>query len=344
MSITINEYKEKMESIKGMTIAIVYVFEGDTTAGYAHYDAWKADVISSWLLACQELSCLPLVMDLRTFIHKAMDNTLPHIDFVVNLNNGTYSLSTLGLLPSVCSYLGLPCIPCDAFQIIAGEEKRVANLVANKCGIQLPREIAPSTPGGIYRPLGLGSSRGVTRNNKNADCVRGLYQEFIPGFDMTTPIMYNPLTGNLETLSPVLYLPDSKNTSWFLGETEKDNHAGYTKTVVNLTEEAKEHYLLMCKWYGIRTFCRIDARVYCEDYSDLSDMIDSPIPTNRIRFLEINPMPTVKEGINFHTALKLTDKNQPLGQCIDMYFTETSNATYTGFILSSAMLSLRAKY
>ena len=107
------QYKETLCSIYGKTIAIVYIFEGDEAEGYKHYEIWKSDVISSWMFAVEELHCMPLIMDMRTFVQKAMNNTLPYIDYVINLNNGTLNISVLGVVPSICNFLNIPCIPCD---------------------------------------------------------------------------------------------------------------------------------------------------------------------------------------------------------------------------------------
>ena len=65
-------------------------------------------------VAVEELHCMPLIMDIRTFGSKAMNNTLPYIDYVINLNNGTINISVLGVVPSICNFLNIPCIPCDA--------------------------------------------------------------------------------------------------------------------------------------------------------------------------------------------------------------------------------------
>ena len=128
---TKEEFKNALHRIQGKTIAVVYIFEGEQGEGFEHYDIWQSDVISEWLYAIQQNHCRPLIMDVRTFILKAMSQTLPEIDFVLNLNNGNKVLSTLGLVPSVCSFLNIPCIPCNTVSIIAGEHKGIANYVAS---------------------------------------------------------------------------------------------------------------------------------------------------------------------------------------------------------------------
>ena len=129
------EYMSFFEKIRGKTIAIVYIFEGENAPGFKHYWIWKSDIITGWMNAVQELECLPFILDVRTFIQKAINQTLPHIDFVLNLNCGSYDLSSMSLVPSMCSFLSIPCIPCDACSILTSENKRISNLIAMAKGI-----------------------------------------------------------------------------------------------------------------------------------------------------------------------------------------------------------------
>ena len=46
---TRKEYENMLSKIEGSTIAVVYVFQGDSTPSFQHYDPWKSDVISDWL-------------------------------------------------------------------------------------------------------------------------------------------------------------------------------------------------------------------------------------------------------------------------------------------------------
>ena len=225
---TRKEYENMLSQIEGSTIAVVYVFQGDNTSSFQHYDPWKSDVISDWLNAIQELHCMPFILDVRTFAQKALNGTLPHIDYVVNLNAGTKELSVLGLIPSICSFINVPCIPSNAVSTLVGENKYISNLLAYALNTIVPKEIESTDPNGIFRPLNLGSSRGVQKTFPSQNIPSEyLYQEFIPGFDMTIPFMYNPLSEQVDILPPIMYCPDIIDTKWFLGEKEKDSHIGY---------------------------------------------------------------------------------------------------------------------
>ncbi len=219
----INAYKEELRNIAGKTIAVVYIFEGESEPGAQHYAVWQADVISAWIKAIQEIHCMPLILDVKTFVNKAMNGTMPRLDYVINLNNGTKDLSALGLIPSTCAFIGVPCIPCNAFTALLGENKLVSNTIARTLDVNTPADLANSCDSEINRPISFGSSIGVVKGQRSTQS--GLYQEFIPGFDMTTPLLYHPLHHQMEVLPPIMYQPNNGDPQWFLGAVEKQQHS-----------------------------------------------------------------------------------------------------------------------
>lgn len=102
------KFIQNLNSIQGSIIAVVYTFEGENAPGFKHYDVWRSNVIADWINAINEIGCKPYIIDVRTFISKAMMDTLPHLDFIINLNAGNINLDNLGLIPSVCSFLNIP--------------------------------------------------------------------------------------------------------------------------------------------------------------------------------------------------------------------------------------------
>lgn len=334
------DYKERLKLLFGKTIAIIYIFEGEDAPGYEHYETWKTDVISSWMFAVEELHCLPLVMDVRTFVQKAMNRTLPYIDYVINLNNGSKNISTLGLVPSVCSFFKIHCIPCDTTTVVCGEHKKISNIIAKSVGLNVPKILQSTDNTGIVRPIGLGSSLGVRRGFDNSLKKQDvIYQEFIKGFDITTPLLFNPITDELEVLPAVLYTPNQFNVEWFLGEEEKRLHQGYIKRTVQLSENAQKKYISLAKEMGIYSYCRIDARLHCESRDDFEHLVNKRIPLEKLFFLEINSMPTIKNNINFHTSIDNLEKEHLLFTCYEIYKELITKPTHTGFILSCSMLS-----
>lgn len=325
--------------ILGRTIGVVYTFEGEDAPGFEHYHVWQSDIISKWLLAIQELKCRPLIMDVRTFIDKAISNTLPNIDYVLNLNCGSCELSPMALIPSVCGFLNIPCIPCDSTAILAGENKLMSNLLAQATGIQIPQTLNNKIKGGIFRPLNLGSSTGVKREFSGQ--TDGLYQEFINGYDITTPIVYNPIIQKMDIMPTVLYVAENDNVEWYLGEENKSSRSGFIrKTIYDLSEELKEKYLVLTQNMSINTFCRIDARIKCDSPNDLKSLLKHPLQLKDIYFIEINPMPTVWINNAFsHSFLEIQSTHSYF-----KYIKELQNVVpqcnLHNFLLSIAMLSL----
>lgn len=336
-------YSEMIEAIKGKTIAIVYVYEKDSAPGAQRYDAWKGDVLAGWIQAVYELKALPLVMDVRTFIEKTAYKTLPKIDYVINLSNGCYELSTLGLVPSICSYWSIPCIPCNASTLLIGENKYISNIIAGNCGLEVPKTLDITDESGITRPFCYGSSHGVRRGNYSL-AHESFSQEFVPGFDITIPIMYNPLTERLSTLPAVAYRPHNYDPEWFLGEDQKKTHSEYAKQIINIDALSQDLLIKTAESFGITTFCRIDTRHSCSSSEEMKEIFNNGITTKSLKFIEINPLPTIKNEINFLTSLKGIDSTHPIYTCLKVYKNNIDNHSLVGFILCCSIIAITAKH
>ena len=330
------EIKNELIFLRGKTIAIVYIFEGDNGSGFEHFFIWKSNIISLWLNAVQELNCYPLILDVRTFVDKAINNTLPHIDYVLNLNSGTYNLSTMALVPSICSSINVPCIPCCATTIVTGEHKELSNLIANSLGLKIPKNIDKNMNNGIFRPINLGNSLGVERRFN--DRIKGIYQKFIEGYDITTPIVYNPSTERMELLPTIIYIPDCFDTNWYNGDIAKKTRSGYKFETVKLDKKLKAKYLELVDVLSINSFCRIDARVK-------SNKINQKIKSVEFEdtyFIEINVMPTIREYNNFVCSYNLLNENSTYKNFFDAYNEIfDKKPSLNSFLLSNSMLSLK---
>lgn len=336
------QYIEMMQSIKGKTIAIVYIFEGEDAPGFQHYHVWKSDVISLWMNAVQSLHGMPLILDVRTFVEKSLNNTLPKVDYVINLNCGSYELSPMSLVPATCSFIGVPCIPCDAVTIVTGENKRLSNLIAKGIGLNVPQELHPDDPHGIFRPLNMGSSYGVIRGHVSDKDTDGLYQEFLPGYDITTPIVYNPLKGDMDLLPSIIYLPDSEDLNWYFGSEEKSTGKGYRRAILPiLSKQLKQTYLKLVHTMGIRTYCRIDARVHCDSTAMAKELPKKPLGLENLYFIEINPMATIKQNNSFGFSFSSIAKDDEFYQCVKMHTELIGDSSVHSFLLSCSMLALK---
>lgn len=340
---TMKEYHKLLDDIRGKVIAIVYNFEKEMAPGYSIYESWKSDVISSWMVAVDELGAIPLILDARTFISKVVNNTMPEVDYVINLCNGIKDISVLGAVPAICAFAALPCIPNSAKTIMLGEDKRISNHLATFSGINIPRETQIESVNGIIRPISLGSSIGVRKTPSPYPSFDYICQEFIKGYDITIPIMYNPLCNDFEVLPGVIYLPNNANPDWFLGEKEKLLHKEYEKVCIKIPVVIQEHILKLVKLFQVDTYCRIDTRIRTDKILTRDDVQDFSFGLDDTFFLEINTMPTIKEGINFHTSIANMASGSKLETAFKMYHCYVKSSSTTGFILSSSILALDSK-
>ncbi|MDE6913580.1 MAG: hypothetical protein K2P35_07785 [Lachnospiraceae bacterium] len=335
------DFSKELPQLYGKVIAVVYIFEGEDAKGFEHYHVWRSDVISGWLNAIQALHGLPLILDVRTFVEKAVNRTLPHIDFVLNLNCGSCSLYPMGLVPSVCGFLSIPCIPCDTVSIIAGEDKYLANLIAKARGLRVPDELDPSDTRGIYRPLNYGSSVGVQRGVCPAAYRDGTYQEFIHGYDITTPMVYDPLSGTMGILPTVMIAPDEIDTDWFYGESANKTGTGYHRNIIPpFSDELNALYRDVVRAFSISTFCRIDARIKCEAAKDLPQLLQKPLGAEDVYFLEINSMPSIRNANNdFKYSFEHIVQGSSLDLCLESMKQLWGAVDLPLFLLACSMLS-----
>lgn len=335
-------YESIIKSIKGKTIAIVYIFEKEDAPGFDHFLVWKNEIISGWLNAVYELECLPFIIDVRTFIQKASNNSLPLIDYVINLNSGCYKLSTMSLIPSLCSFMDIPCIPCDAVAILTSENKRISNLIARGMDLCIPENLKVSSLDGVFRPINLGNSIGLKRGHSDSFVIDGVYQKFIPGYDVTIPIAFNPCTNNLDLLPPILYLPKSLDPNWIYDEDEKINDNGFTAMpFLNIEESAKHELVNFSQVFPIQSFGRIDARIQCNEELLSEKIVEKPFSLNNLFFIEINSMPTIEQGDAFDLSFNAVMRNtqHSFHNCCDGYKKLINNPTINGFLLSCSIAS-----
>ena len=83
----------------------------------------------------------------------------------------------------------------------------------------------------------------------------GLYQEFIQGYDITTPIVYNPYIDEMDFMPTVIYIPAEADSNWFLGEKFKETRSGFKREAIfSLSDKLKNTYLALTKIYQSTLF------------------------------------------------------------------------------------------
>lgn len=335
------DLNKALDLVKGKTIAIVYIFENEEAEGYKHFYIWKNEILTNWISAIYEINCIPYIMDLRTFMYKASNNSLPKIDFVLNLNNGCFDLSTMSLVPSICSFLHIPCVPCNSIAMLTCENKLISNNIVRNTHINVPKDIDNYRDAGIFRPKALGNSLGV----KIGSCFndKGVFQEFIPGYDVTIPFLFNIESQKIEAMPSTIYLPHSLDPKWIYNEETKFNDQGFTtKNLEIKNDEIIDELSKMLEVFEINTFARIDARIKSSSKKLSKNINNNDISINNFYFIEINSMPTIEIDDGFDLAFHHINEspNNSFYNCAKEYKKNISNPTTNGFVLLSAVLSI----
>lgn len=334
------DLKSTLNFVKGKTIAIVYIFEKEKAEGYKHFYIWKNEIITNWINAVYELNCIPYIMDLRTFMYKASNNSLPKIDLVLNLNNGCLELSTMSLVPSICAFLHIPCVPCNSISILSCENKLISNYIVRNTQINVPADINNNDIG-IYRPKAFGNSTGI-KIGKSCN-GNGVFQEFIPGYDITIPFLFNSENKKIEAMPSTIYLPHTLDPNWIYNEETKFNDKGFK--VINIEIQDKsiiDELLKILDILEVNTFARIDAQIKTANKKLSENINTNQISLDNFFFIEINAMPTIEIDDGFDLAFHhiLNSKTNSFYNCAKEYINNVNKPTINGFVLLNSIISL----
>lgn len=222
------------------------------------------------------------------------------------------------------------------------ENKHISNIIAAANKINVPEYLPLSNNNGIFRPLNLGSSIGV-KIGKSDDCP-GVYQEFIPGYDITIPVVYNPYINSLDLLPPILYFPNSQNPNWIYNFEEKycENENFIKHPLLNVESNTKRILLKFAKTFPITTFGRIDGRIKCKDILLSKDILQKTLVLDDFFFIEMNSMPTIENNDSFDMAFKAAQNytEYSIHPAVEQYCKAVKHASMIGYVLSSSIISL----
>jgi hypothetical protein len=320
-----NRFKEFLGILNRFIVGIVYSFEPSKNITKIWYDKWRTDVISSYGYALENLGATPYYIDVDSFCRQASSSTLPLLDCIFNLNAGITPISNWAFVPSVARWHNIPTCPCESDTIIIGESKDISYLIAKEERFNIPncyslQEIRhlPLSTEIIKKPLYLGGSVGIelikpsarlSSNMNDKDDV--IYEEFISGYDLTVPVVFNPMTNDLSTCPAILYLPSCRESHlWFHNEKTKRTFKGYKKKTIILPNKVNMKIQRLAQRFNIQTFCRLDFRL--KRTVPVKDIRGNDISSDDIFFMEINPMPTLRFGINMLQSIEAIDEEHAL--------------------------------
>lgn len=313
-----DDFGEFLDSIRGAAVAVVYSFAHASSPQEIWYDRWHSEVLSAYGISLQALDLEPFYIDVTSFGRQAFSGNLPPLLAAINLNAGIRPISNWALVPSIAQWSGIRVLPCPADVIIAGERKDLSYLLAQNAGLPVPADFPQSALAQLgsreilVKPRDLGGSEGIqkARASQLQMTREGmLYQEFIPGYDITVPVVLNPITKKFTTLPGIIYLPNHPcPPSWIHDKQTKLTGGGYSKRAVTLPSSMASKLSQFASDFGITTFCRLDLRLRTTPDADPPSTIDPAA----LVFIEINPMPTIRPNINFVNSIKSMQKTDSL--------------------------------
>lgn len=308
-AISADMFADRIIALRGASAAVVYGFSAASSPAKVWYDQWRSEVISSYGLALEALGVHPLFLDVTSFCRQALAKELPPLIGAFNLNAGITPIHHWCMVPSVAAWCGVTPYPVHADVLIANERKDLAALVAASVGLISPlqydrpslRALAPGTPL-ILKPRDLGGSVGVRRvspseaDRKLRAEPTAIVQDFVPGLDITVPVVFHPTTGRHRAPAGILYLPDgAEGIHWMHDRGSKTRTQGYRKQVVPIPAELEARIAAFAAVAELGAFSRVDLRIATTNLHWQGDALWQ----SQIYFLEVNPLPTLRKGINF---------------------------------------------
>ncbi len=304
------KFCERIAAFRGKAAAVVYGFSGRSSFTQIWYDQWRSAVISSYGQALEELGVHPYFVDARTFASQALDGSIPQMVCAFNLNAGITPIHHWSMVPAVAGWCGIKPFPSEADVLIVGERKDTANLIARESGLNPPewytldelRKMSPESTL-IVKPRDLGGSVGV-RKMSVADTIKNsrdlnpsdIIQRFIRGADLTVPVVWQPTLGRHRCVAGILYKPEQNHEGqWFHSVDSKRSGEGYSKLVVSIPDAVEAAICRFANRIELGPYARVDFRL------DLPDKTSSDfeITLSKLHFVEVNPLPTLRSGINF---------------------------------------------
>jgi hypothetical protein len=136
-----------------------------------------------------------------------------------------------------------------------------------------------------------------------------------------------------------LYIPDDPaNTTWFHNEESKLARRGYTKRIVTLPTNVQSLLTVAAQRMELGPYARFDFRVGTEAAFDA-------IQPSDLWFLEVNPLPTLRVGINLINAISspsFMSMVQSDLRAMNSYCSGSADEVVEAFPIIAALLSIPA--
>ena len=352
-------WNDFLQGMDNRTVGLVYAFKQCSNINDIWYDRWRTDVIAAYAGSLESIGAEPYLIDVNSFGLQAFSGTLPKLDCVFNLNAGSRPLANYALVPCIATWLGIPALPCSPVEIIVGEHKVAATMLAQASGMAvpapyLPNEIPTSSlrPVAILKPRDLGASIGI-RSIFNRDELSGVIfdagewvlQEFVEGYDITIPIVLDPISGDLVAMPGTLFLPNTEEPELWIYDAESkinrdqlEREDRLQRIIVDIPGDQKDTLVRFAKRFGVISYCRVDMRLRgCNS----SDPVEIATKSEYI-FIEINTTPMLCLSVSMLESFRHNFPTHPMAAARSIFNNHFPNAgpyADMAFLLTIALYS-----
>jgi len=293
-----------LKDLHSETWAIVYAYNSPKNSLNLWYDRWRYDVINDYVEATSKLGVEPYIIEIDNYLRMTRSE-MKQFDFIINLNSGATPVSNIGTVQSIAEWHQIPSFPNTADAVMVGERKDVC-LPFFRNWFRTPQEIKSGIGSTadfklIMKPKTMGNSRGI-RIIEIGDTIPSEYspsahllEEFIPGFEVSVPVVFDPIAGKYLPMPPVVYFPETEDpTNWFLSESAKlSQHTDYGRQLGEMTSELVNSLVGASEAFGFTDLARFDFRWKTATPNA------GPIDVRDLYFIEINCLPTLNRHVNF---------------------------------------------
>lgn len=303
------EFVRAARCLEGSTVALAYAHSFDPDVLHAYYLRQRTETLSGYADVIDLLGAYPVFFNIDQFVELCTrPEQLAKIDFVLNVPGGSLNLDLLTLVGTLAGKVAKPVFPATATTISLGQNKEVARRLAHDIGWSVPQsfsfgEARHNVGALIVKPKSAGDSYGIRVLGQGERVEPHLsrthmLEEFIRGYDLTTYVIFSPLTKRYEVLSSSITIPpkpDDKEWFWDIDSKFRSSGRGASRFEplrvrrehCHTTDRFDELCCRTCEVFGVVTIARIDFRIY--ETADISSTID----IKDCAFLEINVLPSI---------------------------------------------------
>ena len=155
----------------------------------------------------------------------------------------------------------------------------------------------------------MGNSRGLSLLHSadelgtllaNVDKRAMMFEQFVPGTDVTIPVYWSNTQARYIVTSAILYEPLNRDANWiYTYDLKTDSKVRIERKIAPIDMEIQNAIIRYAEKIQIQSLARIDFRYRFSSFDKMPEILNY----EDLYFIELNTLPTLKKGINFLEAI-----------------------------------------